>query len=379
MVHRRAVLRSLLGCVLAGAVPRRLLAGERGRRKLIIVQFGGGARNSETIDDPSHRYIPELWNRMIPQGTLLTNMRIEGPVVHPNSTASLLTGHWEYGDLDWTRPPAHPSLFELYRQATGAPDTAAWAFVYASILARTGESLALRTRFAANVVVPPTIPRTTAEEFDRWIADAVATGSPAAEAAAIGKAAQRARQDSRFSLDRLRSDAARAFVQERIARWKAGTGSTSHDLFLAEAAIACMDRFAPDVLAVCFGEIDCAHYGSWSRYVEAIQRTDALTFRLWQAAERHSAYRGQTLLLVLPDHGRELERPGGPGFVHHGDFYANTGADQGCRRVWMLALGSGLAGRRQIAEPVPITAVAATGLHHLGVHPSPGAQASAFP
>ena len=29
-------------------------------------------------------------------------------------------------------------------------------------------------------------------------------------------------------------------------------------------------------MSVDFGEIDCAHYGSWSRYVEAIRRTDEL-------------------------------------------------------------------------------------------------------
>jgi hypothetical protein len=59
-----------------------------------------------------------------------------------------------------------------------------------------------------------------------------------------------------------------------------------------------MERFSSDVMSVDFGEIDCAHYGSWSRYVEAIRRTDDLTWRLWQAARTLSAYRGRTLLLV---------------------------------------------------------------------------------
>lgn len=125
-----------------------------------------------------------------------------------------------------------------------------------------------------------------------------------------------------------------------------------------------------------YGEIDCAHYGSWSRYVEAIRRTDDLTARLWNACREMDAYRDKTLFLVLPDHGRELESSGGDGFVHHSDFYTNTGADEGCRRVWMLVLGPNIAAGRKIETPTPITTVAATGLEYLGLRASAGAAAS---
>jgi hypothetical protein len=190
-------------------------------RKLIIVVFGGGTRSSEAVDDPEHRHIPRLWSEMVPRGTLFTNMRVEHRVVHPNSTGSILTGHWE-------------------------------------------------------------------------------------------------------------------------------------------------------VMAVAYGEIDCAHYGSWSRYVEAIRRTDELTWRLWRATEELDAYRGQTLFLILPDHGRELERPVGSGFIHHSDFYTDEGADEGCRRVWMLALGPRVRAGRRIERPIPITAAAGTGLEYLGLGASAG-------
>ena len=86
-------------------------------------------------------------------------------------------------------------------------------------------------------------------------------------------------------------------------------------------------------------------------------------------------YRGKTLMLILPDHGRELERPGGAGFLHHSDFYTNVGADEGCRRAWMLAVGPGVAAGRTIERPTPITAAAATGLEYLGLRASAGAAA----
>ena len=350
------------------------------QRKLIVILFGGGTRSSESIDDPEHRYIPHLWNEMVPRGTLFTNMRVEHKVVHPNSAGSIMTGHWEWDDVDWAKPVAHPTIFEIYRKARRAPDTATWAFVYASILARTGESLAENygTRYAANVVEPPTIPRSTAEEMDRRMRYAAAVGSPDAEARAAQACAKLARTTSCISVAGLRSEQARSFLDTEYAGWKTEVGTTSHDAFLTERAIACMRTFAPDVMAVDFGEIDCAHYGSWSRYVEAIRRTDELTWRLWRATEQLERYQGRTLILVLPDHGRELDRPGHWGFIHHSNFYTDEGADEGCRRVWMLALGPTFKAGRRVDKPVPITAVAATGLEHLGLEASPGAERSVW-
>ena len=350
-------------------------------RKLIIVLFGGGTRASESIDDPDHRFIPHLAGNMIPHGTLFTNMRVEHKVVHPNSAGSIMTGHWEWDDLDWSRPVAHPTIFEIYRKARAAPDTDAWAFVYASILAKTAESRApgFGPRFAGNVVEPPTIPRATAQQMDALMQHAAALGSIDAELDSARKSASLARSTSRITRDGLRSNQARAFLDREYEAWKTASGTTSHDAFLADRAAACMRAFAPSVLAVDFGEIDCAHYGSWSRYVEAIRRTDALTWRLWQTAQHMPAYRDRTLLLVLPDHGRELERPGGWGFIHHSDFYTGEGADEGCRRVWMLALGPGVTPGRTIKDPLPITAAAATALDYLDLQPSPDAHPSLLP
>ncbi|MBM3883139.1 MAG: hypothetical protein FJ387_26070 [Verrucomicrobia bacterium] len=389
-MHRRGFLGRLgAGLVVAGLAARRRAAGGSGPmdlmgaadRKLVLVQFGGGTRYDDTVGDPEHRYIPRLWNELVPRGTLFTNLRVEGKVVHPNSTGSILTGHWEWADLDWSRPVAHPTLFEVYRRATGASDLKAWAFMYASILAQAVLSRAhgYGWPYAANVVVPPTIPRSTAEAMERWMSAAAVTGDPSAGAEAARRSAALARATSRTWEGGLRSEAARAFLRRYFAVWQAGAGTTSHDAFLTEGALACLREHAPDVLAVCYGEIDCAHYGSWSRYVEAIARTDALTGRLWDAVQSQAPYRGRTLFLVLPDHGRELESSGGLGFIHHSDFYTDAGADEGCRRVWMVAIGPGVPAGRIVSEAVPITAVAATGLEYLGLRASTGAAASVWP
>lgn len=346
--------------------------------KVIIVMFGGGVRNSETIDQSGRKYIPRLWNEMAPKGTLFTNMRVENKVVHPNSTGSVATGHWEWDDIDWARPVAHPTVFEIYRKTLGAADTGAWAFVYASILSQVGCShdASFGAQYAANVVEPPTIPRTTAEQMDRIMLHAASLGSAEAELHAAAEAEKLVRQSCRITKSGLHSAGAGEFLDERFVAYKAGQGTTSHDAFLTDCAAACMERYQPGIMMVAYGEIDCAHYGVWSRHIDAIRRTDELTWRLWRKARTLPAYRDRTLMLVLPDHGRELDRNGGPGWVHHSDFYTNKGADEGCRRVWMLALGPGMDAGRKIENPVPLTAVAATALEYLDLDIPAGTEKS---
>jgi hypothetical protein len=306
-------------------------------------------------------------------------MRVEGRVVHTNCTASILTGHREYDtDNCWSRPVDHPTVFEIFRKSRAALDTETWALVYASILSNVGWSRAtgFGPEYGANVVEPPTIPRETAERVGALLQEASATGSVQEELKAAWEAARWTRAESHLRRNGFRSEAARQFLDQQYQAWQSGSGTTSHDAFLTDRAIACMQQFAPDVITVAFGEIDCGHYGSWSRYVEAIQRTDELTWRLWCAAEELAAYRGKTLMLILPDHGRELERPGGMGYVHHSNFYTRESEDEGCRRVWMLMLGPGIAQGRKAEKQVPQTAAAATALEHLGLEASPGAARS---
>ncbi|MBW8016358.1 MAG: hypothetical protein FVQ82_09240 [Planctomycetes bacterium] len=382
LISRRKFMRTAAGFgVAAVCASSGLSYAESGDEpKVIIVLFGGGTRSSETIDDPSHQYIPKLWNKMMPAGTLFTNMRVEGKVVHPNSAGSVVTGHWEWDDIDWTRPVKNPTIYEIYRKANKAADTSAWAFVYASILTKTGYSLdkGYGEKFGANVVVPPTISRAAHDQMKGLMQAAAASGSTEAEIAAARKCERIAKEKSRIDFSHLKSETARGFMQRQYDGWKNSGSSTSHDAFLADSAIECMKKFAPAVISVDFGEIDCAHYGSWSRYVDAIARTDELTWKIWRAVQEQKEYRGNTLMLILPDHGREADRPDDPGhfgFIHHSDFYTGKGVDESCRRVWMLAIGEGVK-KRKIEKAVPITAVAATALEHLGLSASPKARKS---
>jgi len=83
-------------------------------------------------------------------------------------------------------------------------------------------------------------------------------------------------------------------------------------------------------------DIDIAHSGAYSLYVDAIRRTDRLCAELWKAVQDEPEYAGNTTLFILPDFGRDSdEDAGGNGFQHH-----RTG-DAASRTTWMMAMGAG--------------------------------------
>jgi hypothetical protein len=98
-----------------------------------------------------------------------------------------------------------------------------------------------------------------------------------------------------------------------------------------------MRQLAPSLLWITMHDIDVAHAGAYSLYVEGIRRTDRLCAEVWQTIQSEPEYSGNTTLFILPDFGRDSDDdPGGNGFQHHrtGDAFSRT--------TWMIAMGAGV-------------------------------------
>ena len=95
-----------------------------------------------------------------------------------------------------------------------------------------------------------------------------------------------------------------------------------------------MRQFAPSLLWITLHDMDVAHTGAYSLYLEGIRRTDRLCAEIWQMIESDPEYKGRTTMLILPDFGRDSDfSPSGNGFQHH-----RTG-DPLSRTTWMMAMG----------------------------------------
>jgi len=98
-----------------------------------------------------------------------------------------------------------------------------------------------------------------------------------------------------------------------------------------------MRQVAPSLLWITLHDIDIAHAGAYSLYIDGIRRTDRLCSDLWKTIQSEPEYAGKTTLFILPDFGRDSdEDAGGNGFQHH-----RTG-DALSRTTWMLVAGHGI-------------------------------------
>jgi len=123
-----------------------------------------------------------------------------------------------------------------------------------------------------------------------------------------------------------------------------------------------MREFAPRLILVNFWDMDVAHWGSYSLYLQAITRTDRLTGMLWDEITTNPSYREKTTLLILPELGRDGDQNAANGFLNH------RSGDPSCRNTWLLALGAGVP-VGQTERPLTHVDVARTAAEILSVRP----------
>jgi hypothetical protein len=121
-----------------------------------------------------------------------------------------------------------------------------------------------------------------------------------------------------------------------------------------------MREFAPRLILVNFWDMDVAHWGAYSLYLQAITRTDRLTGMLWEEIQSNPNYKDRTVLLVLPELGRDGDRNTANGFLNH------RSGDGSCRNMWLLALGAGVR-PGETERPVYHVDASATAAELLGV------------
>ncbi len=91
----------------------------------VMIVIIDGARYSETFGDPSHQYIPEMYE-LSNQGTIIHNFYNDGVTYTSRAIPALWCGAWtEVRDTlyngSWTNYAVMPTLFEYYRKQKNQP------------------------------------------------------------------------------------------------------------------------------------------------------------------------------------------------------------------------------------------------------------------
>jgi hypothetical protein len=348
-------------------LPGRLLANARqsnGKRKVIIVTFGGGVRYSETFTPEGRRNIPRLVE-MQPQGLFFKTCTNAGVLSHYNSTASILTGNWQRVDDFGFQPPATPTIFEYYRKQTGAGPMDAWAIATNKSFSLIGSASDrdLGQPYGANVVLPKQLLLEAVEGVVKKNTDAGVANrenvlrhletilSEGYEGVGwtIFKAGRQ--------LDRTVRETLTHALVEYINGPEAPSSGDELTFFMAREV---MREFSPRLMLVNFWDMDVAHWGSYSLYLQAITKTDRLTGMLWDEIQSNPNYKDKTTLLILPELGRDGDINTANGFLNH------RSGDPSCRNMWLLAMGAGVS-RAEVERPVFHIDVTATAAELLGI------------
>ncbi len=333
---RRDFLRGAIGTLSMASVTRAVAAMQassllRPAQKTIVVTFGGGARDEETFAEDGRENIPNLLHTLLPQGTFFTQVVNAGILGHYVATASIVTGYYERFDNFIAQAPPNPTLFEYFRKGLRRPSTDAWVIAPSNGFQRIGASnhTAFGPNFGAGVILPK-----------RLVAVAL-RGRALAESDRLSHLLQdsyemplyqptHSAEDHELHLEMLES-VLQLSVRDFVQHAKSLDSADELSVYITGQL---MKRHAPSLMMLTLHDMDIAHSGAYSLYVDAIQRADRLCAEIWQMVQQDPEYKDRTTVYIMPDFGRDADDdPAGNGFQHH-----RTGGAM-ARTTWMLALG----------------------------------------
>ena len=316
---------SAAGAAVSNVLPRRAWGAMQERRKVVVVTFGGGARDQETFAPEGQENIPHMLGELLPQGAFFTQVVNRGILGHYVATASLATGVYERFNNFSDVAPANPTIFEYFRKGRGRSSTDAWVVAPSNGFNRIGQSSRAEYEGQGATVVLPKRMLARADGLpafgglDHLLTDNYE--SPIQAPVALSRELPPEKIESLLRLS----------VQDFAAHARTLSSPDELSLYVAQRV---MQETAPSLLWITLHDVDVAHTGAFSLYVDAIRRSDRICADLWKAIQANPEYKDRTNLIILPDFGRDSDQEaGGNGFQHH-----RTG-DALSRTTWMLALG----------------------------------------
>jgi hypothetical protein len=358
--NRREFLRNAasltLGSALLGSGKLARAGIASAKRKVVVITFGGGARDQETFAPEGQENIPHLVRELIPQSTFFTQVVNRGILGHYVATASLATGVYETINNFASLPPEHPTVFEYFRKDLKRPASDAWVVAPSNGFNRIGESShrSYGEGSGARVILPKHLLTAALSgghsDYEHLLRDNYETPFYAPELGGREVELKQLENLLDLSVDDFRAHARTL---------------SSPDELSVYVVRQLMRQEAPSLLWITMHDIDVAHAGAYSLYIDGIRRTDRLCADVWKTIQTEPEYAGKTTLFILPDFGRDSdEDSGGNGFQHH-----RTG-DVASRTTWMMALGVGVRQGVVFDRPMDSTDLVPTIGSMLGFSPS---------
>ena len=287
------------------------------------------------------RKIFHILHDLMPQATFFSQVINGGILGHYVATASLATGGYERFDNFAAVPPQNPTVFEYFRKALNRPATDTWVVAPSNGFNRIGESgnPYYGAGLGAGVILPKQLLSAFlpagGKEYQHLLRDNYETPFYSPQLSG-----------NEMDLDRL-SEALRPSVADFAEHARSLASPDELSVYIAKRL---MQQYAPSLLWITLHDIDVAHSGAFSLYIDSIRRSDRLCSEIWKEIQNHPEYADKTTLFIAPDFGRDADDTlGGNGFQHH-----RTG-DTISRTTWMTILRPGIKQNAVVDRPVAST------------------------
>jgi hypothetical protein len=364
----------------------RLFAASGIRRvdHVVFCLFAGGVRNLESVQKAEGNLMPNLLYGtesitgdiagsmdILPAsplgtahlqhfGTLFKNFKYSnGPTGHFNGHTCALTGKYTDVDLNFRDHPKTPTIFEYYRKYNSPAQTALKSWWVSNAL---GPYPALNyssypgygAAFGANFIAPTFL--ISNQGYD-------AVGNlrtfSSQEEAAINT--MRTFLDHNFDHNFIDGDAGvtnteadaqslQTFISSLLNDhhaglfnnpWGAGSAMNNDmmNIFFAEKII---QEFTPELLVVNMQDVDVCHF-DFTQYCNNLRKADYSVAHLWQTIQSTPGMADNTVLIVAPEHGRNLtgnstlDVNGRPALDHTAPV--DLSGEQTAREIFCLVVG----------------------------------------
>lgn len=312
---------------------------------VVFCLFAGGVRNLESVHKQDGNLMPNtlVGNESISpdiasgittypslggqtlqeSGTLFKEFRFnQGPTGHFSGHSSVMTGVYNLQDVNIRLRPQSPTIFEYYRKHTDPSASALNAWWVSNAL---GPYPALNfsthpnygAMYGANYIQPASIISNSGYN---------ALGNPkeftTEQKALVGD--MREFFDNNFANQYVEGAAGvtnsegdaeliNAFIKDSFTEAVAGQyndpwgiGALSGDQFNVFFAEKVIERFQPELLVVNMQDVDICHT-NYTAYANNLVKADYALGHLWQTIQSTPGMANNTILIAVPEHGRNLE------------------------------------------------------------------------
>tara|TARA_B110000444_G_scaffold214981_1_gene212649 strand:+ start:1133 stop:2440 length:1308 start_codon:yes stop_codon:yes gene_type:complete len=385
-MKRRKFIRDLgLGTAATIGVPYLLPSGRlfaaSGARKanhVVFCLFAGGVRNLESVHKNDGNLMPYTLKgtegissdiisgiNFVPpntsgitlqeQGTLYKEFRMKyGPTGHYGAHATAMTGVYTGENLNINVNPQYPTIFELYRKHNSPSMSAkntwwvsnslgAYAHLNYSTYAGYGPD------YGANYIQPASI--ISQKGFDnlgnsriynnteeekikalRGFCDAHFSSQYNGAANSITNTEEDKREIEVFINQCFIEAAAGQFNDP----WGLGGGFYNNDMRTVNFAERIIKEYKPELLVVNMQDVDIAH-DNFTAYANNLQKADYALGHLWNTIQSTAGMAEDTILIAMPEHGRNLE--GNGLYDAYGRQALDHTNDEMSRETFALVLG----------------------------------------